>query len=160
MRPRTRSGCIAVAFLAASVCLTHAGDSASAYWRSAGHGNGTSTTGSLSVEAAAVTGYTAASTLIPGGSAEVVFSVTNPASNNGPLTVVAVTAAGSISSNASGCGAADVTFAAQSGLSGPVIAAGTTSTVRIANALTMSTSASNACQGATFRIPLTIQVKR
>lgn len=93
----------------------------------------------LQVTAGALSG------LYPGGSVNVVLSVTNP--NAFPVTVTAVafaspTAVGS-------CAGSHLVLSDRTGLTAAVTAGGTSS-ITLTGAATLSTSAPDACQGVTF----------
>jgi hypothetical protein len=135
---------------------------ASAFVTTNGSASGSGSTGTL--QAVTVTAFTGgdtpSSSLLPGGSADVIVRVNNP--NSYAVTLVSVTGGpGSITadSNHGGCTPTSVTFNNQTGLGTSIAASGTTF-VDLPSAATMSTSASNGCQGATFAIPVTITVRK
>ncbi len=119
-----------------------------AYWTSTGHGTGSATTGTISLTAddANVSG------LYPDGSVPVSFTVTNT-SDSGSLDITAVTA-GTVTTPAGGCTASTVSFAPDAPLPTDIAASGGTAIV--SGTASMTTAAENACQGATFTIPLTV----
>jgi hypothetical protein len=93
--------------------------------------------------------------LYPGATGTVKLSVTNP--NAFRIQITAVTRTGAITSDkgANCTGSTGVTFADPSGLTHNVYA-GATTTVTLANAVTMSNLSHNDCQGAVFTIPVSV----
>ena len=142
--------------LAATMALVLAGVGiAVAAWLVSGTGSGSAKAGSLT--SINVNSATATADLYPGGTGKLFLNVTNP--NNIPLKIVSVTAipdpSFTITSNQPGCGAADLTFTNQSGLN-IALAAGATVAFDLPGAVSMPASAANACQGATFTIPVSV----
>lgn len=146
--------------LAATMALVVAGVGiAVAAWLVSGTGSGSAKAGSLT--SITVNSATATADLYPGGTGKLFLNVTNP--NNIPLKIVSVTAipdpSFTITSNQPGCGAADLTFTPQSGLNialAAAPAAGATVAFDLPGAVSMPASAANACQGATFTIPVSV----
>ncbi len=132
-----------------------------AHWSSAGSGSGSSTSGTLQpvTVTAFVGGDTPSSTLVPGGSADVILRVNNP--NAYTVTLLSVSGNGTITADSGhpSCTTTGVSFTNQSGLSTTIGASGTT-LVHLPNAASMSSASSNGCQGATFSIPVSITVHR
>jgi hypothetical protein len=91
--------------------------------------------------------------LYPGGTGDLVLQIANP--NPYPVVVSSVTGDGEITSDTSGCDATNhaVTFSDQSGLALAVPGGGSATHV-LADAMAMGTSAADACQGATFSVPI------
>lgn len=120
-------------------------------------GSGTASAKAATASAITLGDASAATTadLYPGATGALKIKVTNP--NVFPVQITAVTGNGTITSSAGAtCDAGHgVSFANQSGLSLSV-AAGATETFSLAGAVSMSTSVVNACQGATFSIPVTV----
>ena len=132
-----------------------------AYWTSSGAGSGTAGANSLQTVtvAAFVGGDSPASSLLPAGPAgEVILRLSNP--NAFAVTLVSVVGNGTITADSghSGCSTTGVSFTNQTGLSVSVPAG--SSLVRLPAAASMSTASLNACQGATFHIPVTITVHK
>lgn len=131
---------------------------AHAYWRASGSGGGQATTGTLEVVTIEATTASDAgsSRLQPGGSADVVLKVHNP--NPYAVRVVSVTLAGPITaeSGVGTCTTTGVTFTDPG--TAATLAPGT-QTLVLAGAATMGTSADSGCQGATFRLPVTLTVQ-
>ena len=107
---------------------------------------------------------TPSSPLLPGGSGDVVFSVTNP--NNFTVSIVGVSLqiGGVITPDASHSGSATshsnpvVTLTVPSTDLPVSIPKDSTMSVDLTNAASMDIAATNNCQGATFNIPITITV--
>jgi hypothetical protein len=135
---------------------------ASAFVTTNGSASGSGSTGTL--QAVTVTAFTGgdtpSSSLLPGGSADVILRINNP--NSYPVTLISVTGGpGSVTADANhgACIPSSVTFNDQTGLGTSIVASGTT-LVDLPSAASMSTSAPNGCQGATFAIPVTITVHK
>jgi hypothetical protein len=148
---------ILAAITALAVCI--GGGAAYGYFTPTGSGTGAARTATMAtVTLASITSETPNTLLEPGSTGEVIVKVTNP--NSYTVHLVSVLASGTIGvSGGSGCtsGNSGVTFTNQPVLS-IAIAASTTTLVRLAGAAAMSPSSANGCQGATFSIPVTIQV--
>jgi hypothetical protein len=135
----------------------------SAYGFLATHGSATSfaSVGTMKTVTMATAG-TPSTPLLPGGTGDVVFSVTNP--NNFPVSLVgaALETGSAITPNAnhSGCTTTDgnpvVTLNVPSGDLPVAIPANTTMPINLASAATMDLNATSNCQGAIFDIPLAI----
>lgn len=149
------------ALLTAAIALfvALAAGAAYAYFTSHGSGTGHGTTGTIQpvTVAAFVGGDTPSSTLLPGGTADVIVRVSNPNAFSVKLVSVSgngtITASGGIGT----CTTTGVTFTNQSGLSATIAASGTT-LVHLAGAANMSSASQTGCQGATFSIPVSITV--
>jgi hypothetical protein len=131
--------------------------SAFGYFTSSGAGHGSASTATL-LPALGAHGVPT-TRLVPGGTADVAVQVTNP--NLFAVTVVSATAAVGVVTVDAGhptCTPASVDFTDPVGLS-LVIPAGTTEALSFPGAASMSISAPNACQGASFSIPLTLTVR-
>jgi hypothetical protein len=125
-----------------------------AAWSVSGTGTGTAkatTAQNLTIGQATVSGD-----LYPGfAGGDLSFVVTNP--NVFPVKITAVSPNGAITSGAVGCGAADVSFAGASGLEVIVTAvSGGTQTVTLSDVVSMVANPDNACQGATFSVPISV----
>ncbi len=136
------------------------GGAAYAYFTSSGSGSGHGTTGTMSTVTLSATAGSPSTPLYPGGSGDVSLEVNNP--NSYPVTLVSVSGNGTITpdSGHSACTTTGVTFSNQSGLSTNIPASTTNYPVHLSGAVSMSTSSSNGCQGATFSIPVTITVDK
>ena len=126
-----------------------------AAWTTSGSGSGYAKAGSsqalTTVDVSASTG----ATLYPGVSGDVKLQISNP--NPYAVRVTAVTGNGAITADAghSGCTTTGVSFANQSSLTID-IAANSSTTSTLTGAASMSNASLNACQGATFAIPVTL----
>ncbi|MEO8093870.1 MAG: hypothetical protein ABI632_02950 [Pseudolysinimonas sp.] len=139
------------------------GGAAYGYWKSGGTGVGTATTGTN--VAVTLSAGTPSSSLYPGAQANVVLTATN--TNLSPVRISTLsldttqgTSGFSVDAGHAGCAVAALSYTAQTnGGSGWTVPArvgvvnGTLS-ITLTNALAMSTSAANACQGATFTVYL------
>ena len=127
---------------------------AAAWWSGTGTGVGSSTTGSavaLTTTAAPPSG----TALVPGGTAPLVLTVTNP--NVVPVTVtsvqldtgrpVAVTGA------VGACAAPPLVVSVTTSIALP---AGSTATVSVPAAVTLGVAAPSGCQGGTFTVPVVL----
>ncbi len=155
MRLTRRRG-IRVAALLTLIVFATIG-AASAFWTSGGSGSGSGSTGTAAD--LTLTPGTASAQLYPGGSAGVTLSVANP--NPGPVHVGSLaldtsqgTGGYAVDGGHSGCSVATLSFTTQTnGGSGWDFAAGPTP-LTLANSVSMSVGADNACQGATFTVYL------
>ena len=151
-----------------AVCTLTAGiaigaGAAYGYFTSSGSGTGSGSTGSMKTVTVATTG-TPSSPLLPGGSGDVVFSVTNPNKFTVSIVGVSLQIGGVITPDAShsGCATTDsnpvVTLTVPSADLPVSIPKDSTMSVDLTNAASMDIAATNNCQGATFNIPITITV--
>jgi hypothetical protein len=152
--------------LGAIIALVLGIGAGSAYGYLATHGSGTGLAGVGTMQTVTMaTAGTPSTPLLPGGSGDVVFSVTNP--NNFPVSLVEVgleaDSAITPDEGHSGCATTDgnpvVTLNVPSGDLPVSIGADTTVQVDLAHAATMDATATSNCQGATFDIPLTITAR-
>jgi hypothetical protein len=131
---------------------------ASAYFASSGSGSGSAT--AATVQAVTASGAIV-SNLIPDGTGhDVTLTVTNP--NAFPVTLESVIGNGTIlpdSPGHTGCGPTGVTFADQTGLSQSIPGGSVPTPVTLDNAARMDNTSVDACQGATFTIPVMISVQ-
>jgi hypothetical protein len=94
--------------------------------------------------------------LYPGATGSVKLKVTNPNPFPVRITAVAKQASAISSDKGAACDASTgVTFSDQTGLALDV-AAGATTTLTLANAISMSNASDNSCQGAVFTIPVNV----
>jgi hypothetical protein len=160
---RTRIVVVIAALLAFS--LSAGAGAAFAYFSSTGSGSGSASVGSMKSVTVAATVGTPTSALLPGGAADVVFSVTNP--NGFAVSLVSVTlkTGGMITpdSGHAGCTTTDskptVTLSVPSPDLPVTVPANTTTQVDLAAAATMDIAATSSCQGASFSVPITISVQ-
>lgn len=155
---------VKVAVLAGVLSLAIGAGTAYAYWSSDGSGGGSGDAGDMKTVTvdALVPGDTPASTLIPGGTADVVLRVTNP--NPYPVQVYSVTSNGTATADDAhpSCTTTGVTFA---GAPGPLslavsIALNSSTLVTLPGAASMDATSQSACQGATFHLPVTLAVRK
>jgi hypothetical protein len=103
---------------------------------------------------------TPSSTLVPGGTADLVLTLKN--TNSYSVTIVSIAANGVPNDPGSGCTGANskvTVSASQPGL--PLtVPSGNPVNVTIANGATMAVDSASACQGKHFQIPVTITVHR
>jgi hypothetical protein len=130
-----------------------------AYWRSSGAGSGSAATGTAS--ALALTPATPTAALFPGGQATVVLTVTNPNAFSirvGSLSPDTGQGTGgfAVDGGHSSCVLTTLSFATQTNAgAGWTVAGSGNLSVTLANALSMTAAAANACQGASFTVYLT-----
>ena len=151
------TGATLLAFLVASVAF--------AAWVVTGSGDGYAKATSSQALYTDNVGATTVAQLYPGGSGDVKVTVRNP--NPFPVEVTQVSANGAVSGNANCTDvgadplkATGVSFTTQNLVAGNVVPAksgGTDGTLALtlSNAAAMSNASVNACQGATFTIPVT-----
>jgi len=129
-----------------------------AYFSTTGHGAGTAQAGRLSVQVLdAGDGSSAVSAaLLPGeqGPATIRVHNTQPVA----LTLLAVTATGPARTSASGCDPAALQFHDQAGLA-LILEPGSTQDLQLPDAVSLSVDAGPGCQGASFRIPVSVTVR-
>jgi hypothetical protein len=135
------------------------GVTALAYFLATGFGVGSGSNGSLQpVTVVALAGGDAEnSSLYPGGpAADVIVKLNNP--NSLAVTLVSVAGNGTITADGghASCTTSGVTFTNQTGLSVSLPPGSTL--LHFTSAASMSSAASNGCQGATFNIPVTVTV--
>ena len=142
-RKLTLLGAVMALFLLGSVVF--------AAWLVTGNGNGAAqaTTAANLI----VTPGTTTADLYPGTTGAVRVNVNNP--NPFGVTITSIAANGAVTTTAPGCTTTGVTFTAPT-TTGQVIAAGATATLTLPNAASMSNASDNACQGATFSVPVTV----
>ena len=140
-----------------------------AFYTVAGSGSSSGSTGTvqpLTVSPATV--GSPSSTLLPGGTADLLLNVTNP--NAVAVTITSVAQGGGVTvSGGSGC-SSDPAWPTTTGNSGVAIVtttglsisvpAGSSATVHVAGGASMTNSSAAGCQGATFQIPVTVTVTR
>jgi hypothetical protein len=134
-----------------------------AAWSSSGTGSAGAKATTL--QAVTVTAGTTSAQLYPGGTGDVVLSVTNP--NPFPVKITQVsqdTSAGKYVSSDQGSNCTDanathptgVTLTTATGAPLATVAASSTGTVTLTGKAAMSNASDNLCQGATFSIPVVV----
>lgn len=164
--PRSTSARLAARTAAATVtlCLATGVGGAYAYWATVGAGSGAATNGTMAAVTveALVAGDTPQSTLVPGGTADVAVRAYNP--NGYAVQVYAIRGNGAATADAnhSGCTTTGVTFVSPAAPLTPAVSIPANSSVLITlqGAASMSTDSLSACQGATFRLPVTLEARK
>jgi hypothetical protein len=146
------------AALAVVIVLGLAGGAAFAYFTSSGNGHGSATDGTATtVTVQAVASGSPSSTLVPGGTADLIVQLQNP--GTAAVRITAIAQNGSATPvGGSGCTTANdgVTVLSQTGLS--ISVAPGTQVVHVAGAASMALSSASGCQGASFDVPVTLTV--
>jgi hypothetical protein len=140
--------------LSVVVASLFVGGVAFAWWSTTGSGSGTGATGT--VVALTTTGSTPSGTaLVPGGSAPLVITVTNPNPRAVAVTSVSLDGTRSVGTTGSvgACTAPPLAVSATTSLTVP---AGATQTFTVPSAVTLGSGAASGCQGAVFTIPVTL----
>lgn len=148
----------------AAITLVLASGIALAYVRSSGSGTGSALAGTLQPPTltALVTADTPRSTLVPGGSADLLLKVNNPNSYNVTLVGIAPKAGGSVTPIPAGSGCTGSTSGVTlTALAPMAITLGPgPNTIHISNGAAMSTASVTGCQGVAFAIDVTITVQK
>jgi hypothetical protein len=132
--------------------ITLGAGAAAALWSANGSGSGTAR--SVNAQTITVTAATGAADLYPGfNGGDVHFTLSNP--NPYPVTFTSMTP-GAITSSDPACAVTNITVAAPTGLSIPVLAGATNVAASIPNVVTMDSAAPDGCQGVSFTIALTL----
>jgi hypothetical protein len=157
MRNRAINRKLAVAVIAA-VCAC--AGLVYAQWTTNGSGSAYAKAGTAQTLSTVDVSASTSATLYPGVSGDVLIKLDNP--NPYTVTVTAITGNGTIAADGghSGCTTTGVTFANQSSLSlvVPAKSGGVDGVLQttLTGAASMSNASLNACQGATFTIPVTL----
>ena len=138
-----------VAIAVSGVALVYAA------WTTNGSGSGYAKAGSSQALTTIDVSASTSATLYPGSTGDVKLQISNP--NPYAVRVTAVSGNGTITPDAghSGCTTTGVTFTNQTGLTID-IAANSSTTTTLSGAAAMSNASLNACQGATFTIPVSL----
>ena len=122
------------------------------------NGTGSAESKAKSAQALTINTVTATAALYPTGTADLAYTVTNPNDYKVNITLVEPNGAITVDAGHSGCNAASVTLTAASFAQNfDVNGAGATSANQtLTGAVAMSNAALDACQGATFTIPLKV----
>jgi hypothetical protein len=137
-----------------------AAGAAVAYWAVTGTGSAGATTASTS--AVALSSGTAAAQLVPGGTSDVVLTVTNP--NAGQVHVGSLaldsgqgTGGFGVDAGHAGCALSTLGFTTQTNSgAGWTVPGNASLALTLPNALSMGAGAANACQGAVFTVYLRV----
>lgn len=147
-----------------ALCLISGVGTASAYWAMAAYGTGTAANSAMRTVTvdAFIPGDTPQTTLVPGGTADVVLRATNP--NPFPVQVYAVTTNGPAVADEShpACTVTGVSFLPPAAPLAPTVSipANTSELITLTGAASMSTASQSTCQGSTFHLPVTMEVRR
>jgi hypothetical protein len=144
----------------AAVGVLAVGAAAWAYFTSSGSGSAHASTASMSTVTLNATAGTPSTPLYPGGTGDVSLEANNP--NAYAVTLVSVAGNGSITPDAghSSCTTTGVTFTNQTGLTTTIPPSASNYQILLSGAVSMNSSSSSGCQGATFSIPVTITVDK
>lgn len=148
----------------AALCLLAGGGTAYAYWATTGTGSGTAAAAAMQAVTvdAFVAGDANRTTLVPGGSADVIVRTTNP--NAFAVQLYAVAPNGAVTADAAhaGCATTGVSFTAPAAPLAPAVTipAHSSLLVTLPGAASMSAQSQSACQGATFNVPVTVEARR
>lgn len=149
---------------AAALCLLAGGGTAYAYWATTGAGSGAAAAATMN--AVTVDAFVASdsnrTSLVPGGTADVILRTSNP--NAFTVRIHAVVSAGPVTADAAhaGCTTTGVSFTAPAAPLAPAVTipANSSLLVTLPGAASMSIQSQSACQGATFRVPVTVEARR
>ncbi|MDQ0689860.1 hypothetical protein [Arthrobacter sp. W4I7] len=151
------------AALAGTLIAAGAG-TAYAYWSSAGIGSGSAAAGTMQAITvdALVARDSPQATLVPGGTAAVVLHLTNP--NPYAVQVYSISPNGPATADTAhpGCTTTGVTFTGTSAPLSPAmfVAANSSTLLTLPGSAAMDTTSLAACQGATFHLPVTAEVRK
>ncbi|TQJ38046.1 hypothetical protein FBY33_0031 [Arthrobacter sp. SLBN-112] len=151
------------AALAGTLIAAGAG-SAYAFWTAGGTGTGTAAAGTMQAVTvdALVAGDGPTATLVPGGTADVVLRFSNP--NPYSVQVYSVTANGPATADTahSGCTTTGVSFTGTAAPLSPAtfIPANSSTLLTLPGLAAMDTTSLAPCQGATFHLPVTAEVRK
>ena len=153
-RGRLSRGGTAVAVLVGTLFVAGI---AFAAWTATGTGSGYAKATSAQPLTTVDVSATTTATLYPGADGDVQLEIDNPNDYPVRVTDVALDTTGSIAVDGgyAGCNVASLTFTDQSGLTLD-IGAGTSAPFTLAGAVHMDGTANDACQGATFTIPVSL----
>ena len=149
---------------AAALCLLAGGGTAYAYWATTGAGSGAAAAATLQAVTvdAFIAGDSNRTSLVPGGTADVILRTSNP--NAFAVQLYSVAASGPVTADAAhaGCTTTGVSFTAPAAPLAPAVTipAHSSLLVSLPGAASMSTQSPSACQGATFKIPVTVEARR
>lgn len=135
-----------------AVLVVAAGGAGYAAWSATA--TGSSESRSLTAVTATVTVSTGSADLYPGVSGDVHFTITNP--NDYPVVFTSADLGTVVSDDETACPAGNVTVHDKTGLLLPVAAGATTAPLFLADAVTLSSTALDGCQGRTFVVTTTL----
>ena len=149
---------------AVALCLLAGGGTAYASWATTGAGSGAAAAATLQAVTvdAFIAGDSNRTSLVPGGTADVILRTSNP--NAFAVQLYSVAASGPVTADAAhaGCTTTGVSFTAPAAPLAPAVTipAHSSLLVSLPGAASMSTQSPSACQGATFKIPVTVEARR
>ncbi len=147
-----------------ALCLLAGGGTAYAYWTTTGAGSGAAAAAAMQTVTvdAFVAGDSNRTRLVPGGSADVILRTSNPNAFAVQLYSVASNGAVTADSAHSGCTTTGVSFTALAAPLTPAVTipAHSSLLVTLPGAASMSDQSQSACQGATFKVPVTVEARR
>ncbi|UTT68749.1 hypothetical protein NMQ03_16195 [Arthrobacter sp. DNA4] len=148
----------------AGLLATAGAGTAYAYWTASGTGAGSAAAATMQTVTvdALVASDNPKTVLYPGGSADVVLRLSNP--NPYSVQVYSVTGNGPAVADAShpGCTTTGVSFTGTAAPLSPAtyVPANSSALITLPGAATMDTTSLAACQGATFSVPVTAEVRK
>ncbi|BCW08511.1 MULTISPECIES: hypothetical protein [Micrococcaceae] len=162
---KPRSGRIArTAAATVALCILGGVGTAYAYWATTGIGSGAAINGTMQTVTvdALIAGDTPQTSLVPGGTADVIVRATNP--NTHAVTIYGIAANGAVTADAAhpGCTTTGVTFTPPPAPLTPTVTiqANTSILLTLQGAASMSAASLSACQGAQFNVPVTLEVRK
>lgn len=146
-----------------ALCILGGAGSAYAYWATTGIGGGSATNGTMQAVTvdALIPGDTLQTSLVPGGTADVMLRATNL--NAHTVTIYGIAASGPVTADSGhpGCITTGVTFTPPATPLTPVtIQPNTSIQLTLGDAASMSAASVSACQGAQFNVPVTLEVRK
>jgi len=149
---------------AAALCLLAGGGTAYAYWATTGTGTGAAAAATMHAVTvdAFVAGDSNRTRLVPGGTADVILRTSNPNAFAVQLYSVAPNGAVTADPAHAGCTTTGVSFAAPAAPLAPAVTipANSSLLVTLPGTASMSAQSQSACQGATFKVPVTVEARR
>lgn len=148
----------------AGILIAAGAGTAYAYWGTSGTGSGSAAAGTMQAVTvdALVAGDGPTATLVPGGTADVVLRLTNP--NPYSVQVYSVTANGPATADTghSSCTTTGVRFTGTAAPLSPAtfIPANSSTLLTLPGSAAMDSTSLAACQGATFHLPVTAEVRK
>ena len=147
-----------------ALCILGGVGTAYAYWATTGIGSGAAINGTMQTVTvdALIAGDTPQTSLVPGGTADVIVRATNP--NTHAVTIYGIAANGAVTADAAhpGCTTTGVTFTPPPAPLTPTVTiqANTSILLTLQGAASMSAASLSACQGAQFNVPVTLEVRK
>lgn len=147
-----------------ALCILGGAGSAYAYWATSGIGSGSATNGTMQTVTvdALIPGDTLQTSLVPGGTADVLLRATNP--NAHAVTIYGIAASGPVTADAGrpGCTTTGVTFTPPVTPLTPAVTIQPNTSIQLTlqGAASMSAASPSACQGAQFTVPVTMEVRK